>query len=146
MSAEGMGSTMRFLIALASGLIFGLGLIASGMTDPAKVKGFLDLFGAWDPSLALVMGGAIAVGVFAFAKGRQRSRSWTGEHMEIPTLTVIDARLIGGGLLFGIGWGIAGFCPGPALVALGSGFEPALIFSAAMLAGMLVHDRLFAPL
>ncbi len=135
---------MRYLIALSAGLIFGLGLIAGGMTDPAKVKGFLDLFGAWDPSLALVMGGAIAVGVFAFAAGRKRSLSWTGEHMEIPGNTVIDARLLGGGVLFGIGWGIGGFCPGPALVALGSGMAEAGIFVAAMLAGMVLHDRMFA--
>ena len=135
---------MRYLIALSAGLIFGLGLIAGGMTDPAKVKGFLDLFGAWDPSLALVMGGAIAVGVFAFAAGRKRSLSWTGELMEIPGNTVIDARLLGGGVLFGIGWGIGGFCPGPALVALGSGMAEAGIFVAAMLAGMVLHDRMFA--
>lgn len=132
---------MRLLIALASGLVFGLGLIAGGMTDPAKVKGFLDLFGAWDPSLALVMGGAIAVGVFAFAAAKRRTTSWTGEHMEIPSFTAIDARLLGGGALFGIGWGIAGFCPGPALVALGSGLAPAAVFVAAMLAGMWAHDR-----
>ncbi|CAN5126192.1 hypothetical protein BH11PSE10_BH11PSE10_09990 [soil metagenome] len=134
---------MPSLIALLSGLLFGLGLIAGGMTDPAKVKGFLDLFGAWDPSLALVMGGAMAVGVFAFAAAKRRTRSWTGEWMEIPALTVIDARLIVGGLLFGIGWGIAGFCPGPAIVALGSGLGAAWIFVAAMLAGMLIHDRVF---
>ena len=135
---------MRNLIALASGLVFGLGLIASGMTDPAKVKGFLDLFGAWDPSLALVMGGAIAVGVFGFAAARRRSLSWTGEPMELPTQRAIDGRLVGGGVLFGIGWGIAGFCPGPALVAMGSGMAQAWIFGAAMLAGMALHDRFFA--
>jgi uncharacterized protein len=135
---------MRYLFALASGLVFGLGLIAGGMTNPAKVKGFLDLFGAWDPSLGLVMGGAIAVGVFAFAAARQRSRSWTGDPMEIPNSSVIDRRLVLGGVLFGIGWGIGGFCPGPALVALGSGLGSAAVFVAAMLAGMLIHDRVFA--
>jgi uncharacterized protein len=135
---------MRILIALAAGLVFGLGLIAGGMTDPAKVKGFLDLFGAWDPSLALVMGGGIAVGIFAFAAGRKRSLSWTGEHMEIPSSTVIDGRLLMGGVLFGIGWGIGGFCPGPALVALGSGMAEAGIFVLAMLVGMVAHDRLLA--
>ena len=134
---------MRNLIALFSGLIFGFGLIAGGMTDPAKVKGFLDLFGAWDPSLALVMGGAIAVGVFAFASARRRTRSWTGDLMEIPSSTVIDMRLIVGGVLFGIGWGIGGFCPGPALVAMGSGLGSAWLFVAAMVAGMLLHDRIF---
>lgn len=131
----------RYLIALASGLIFGLGLIASGMSNPAKVKGFLDLAGAWDPSLALVMGGAIAVGLAAYAVVRRRSRSWTGEPFEIPAGTLIDHRLIGGGLLFGIGWGIAGFCPGPALVSLASGVTAAWIFVPAMLAGMWVCDH-----
>jgi hypothetical protein len=135
---------MRHLIALASGLVFGLGLITSGMTDPAKVKGFLDLTGAWDPSLALVMGGAISVGLWAFAAARRRARSWTGDAMEVPDDRRIDARLVGGGVLFGIGWGIAGFCPGPALVALAGGFGPAWIFVPAMLAGMVVHDRWLA--
>jgi uncharacterized membrane protein YedE/YeeE len=135
---------MRLLIALVSGLVFGLGLILSGMTDPAKVKGFLDLFGRWDPSLALVMAGAIAVGVFAFAAARRRTRSWTGDAMEIPTGIVVDGRLIGGGVLFGIGWGIGGFCPGPALVALARGWWPAAVFVVAMLAGMAIHDRWLA--
>lgn len=134
---------MRNTISLLSGLVFGVGLIAGGMTQPAKVKGFLDLFGAWDPSLGLVMGGAIAVGVFAFAAARRRSRSWTGDAIELPSSTVIDRRLIGGGVLFGIGWGIAGFCPGPALVALGGGFGQAGLFVAAMLVGMVAHDRFF---
>lgn len=133
---------MRNLIALVSGLIFGLGLIAGGMTNPAKIKGFLDLFGSWDPSLALVMGGAIAVAVFAFTAAKQRDRSWTGDSMVIPTSTVIDWRLIGGGLLFGIGWGTGGFCPGPALVAMSSGLDGAWVFVLAMLVGMIVHDRL----
>ncbi len=130
---------------LLIGLVFALGLIAGGMTDPAKVKGFLDVFGAWDPSLALVMGGAIAVGVLAFAAARRRRTAWTGDAMEIPCVTAIDRRLVGGGVLFGIGWGIAGFCPGPALVASGSGLGSAGIFVAAMLAGMLQHDHFFAP-
>ena len=135
---------MRYAIALVSGLIFGLGLIAGGMTDPGKVKGFLDVFGVWDPSLAFVMGGAIAVGVFAFAAAKRRTSSWTGEHMEIPRNTVIDTRLVLGGVLFGVGWGIGGFCPGPAVVALGSGFGSAATFVAAMLGGMLLHDRFLA--
>jgi uncharacterized protein len=132
------------LFALASGLVFGLGLIAAGMTDPSKVKGFLDFFGAWDPSLGLVMAGAIGVGVFAFAAAKRRRTSWTGEAMELPTHKVIDARLIVGGLLFGIGWGIGGFCPGPALVTMGAGLADAWIFGVAMLAGMALHDRAFA--
>lgn len=135
---------MRDVFSIASGLIFGLGLILGGMSDPAKVKAFLDLFGNWDPSLAFVMGGAIAVGVFAFAAGKKRETSWTGERMEIPTSKVVDTRLIVGGLLFGAGWGIGGFCPGPALVALGSGLMPAAAFVAAMLVGMVVHDRFLA--
>ena len=136
---------MRFLMALVSGLVFGLGLILSGMTNPAKVKGFLDLFGPWDPSLALVMAGAIVIGMVAFAVARRRERAWSGDAMEIPTSTRIDARLIVGGVLFGIGWGIAGFCPGPALVALGSGLGAAWIFVIAMLVGMVLHDRLLTP-
>jgi uncharacterized membrane protein YedE/YeeE len=136
---------MRELMALLSGLIFGLGLILGGMTDPVKVKGFLDVAGAWDPSLALVMGGAIAVGVFAFAAAQRRSRSWSGDRMDIPTSRVIDARLIVGGVLFGTGWGIGGFCPGPALVAMSSGLGSAAVFVIAMLAGMVLHDRFLQP-
>jgi uncharacterized protein len=135
---------MKTLFALLSGLIFGLGLIAAGMTNPIKVKGFLDLFGAWDPSLALVMGGAIAVGAVAFAVARRRTASWTGEPMNIPASTTIDGRLLTGGALFGIGWGVAGLCPGPALVAASSGSAAALVFVAAMLVGMTVHDRWLA--
>jgi uncharacterized membrane protein YedE/YeeE len=133
---------MGSLIALASGLVFGLGLIASGMTDPAKVKGFLDLFGAWDPSLALVMGGAIAVGVGAFALARRRTLSWSGDRIELPGSTVIDRRLLLGGVLFGTGWGVGGFCPGPAIVASSAGSLSALLFVAAMLVGMVLHDQL----
>jgi uncharacterized protein len=124
-----------------SGLVFGLGLILAGMTEPLKVKGFLDIAGAWDPSLVLVMGGAIAVGAVAFSLARQRKKSWTGAPMEIPNDQTIDKRLVIGGTLFGIGWGIAGFCPGPALVALGSGSASAAIFVVAMLVGMVVHDQ-----
>lgn len=136
-----MGHAFGFL----SGLVFGIGLILAGMADPMKVKGFLDLAGAWDPSLALVMGGAIAVGVFAFAAARRRTTAWSGDRIDIPSNTTIDARLIGGGLLFGAGWGIGGFCPGPALVAMSSGLGSAAIFVVAMLAGMALHDRFLAP-
>ena len=135
---------MRQLLALAAGLIFGIGLIAGGMTDPAKAKGFLDLAGAWDPSLALVMGGGIAVGLVAFALARKQKVSWSGDPIDLPANNRIDARLLIGGALFGTGWGIGGFCPGPALVALGSGLMPAAIFVVAMLAGMLIHDRILA--
>jgi uncharacterized membrane protein YedE/YeeE len=127
---------MQILTSLLAGLVFGLGLLLSGMADPAKVLGFLDLAGAWDPSLALVMGGAIAVGLPAFALARGRSQSLIGAPMRLPTARQVDRRLVGGSLLFGIGWGIAGFCPGPALVALGMGLAPALVFVAAMVAGM----------
>jgi uncharacterized membrane protein YedE/YeeE len=129
------------LLGLASGLVFGLGLILAGMAEPLKVKAFLDLAGAWNPSLALVMGGAIAVGLFAFARAARQARSWTGTPMEIPQNRSIDRRLVVGGLMFGTGWGVAGFCPGPALVALGSGSGAALWFVGAMLAGMVLHDR-----
>jgi uncharacterized membrane protein YedE/YeeE len=136
---------MNAVLALLSGLVFGLGLIVSGMTDPAKVKGFLDLFGAWNPSLGLVMAGAIAVTVIALALARRRSRSWSGEPIDLPTSTVIDRRLVAGGVLFGIGWGIGGFCPGPAVVTMSSGLGAAWIFGLAMLVGMAVHDRLLQP-
>jgi len=136
---------MNGAFAFFSGLLFGLGLIGSGMTNPAKVKGFLDVAGAWDPSLALVMAGAIAVGAFAFAAAKRRTTSWSGERIELPSSTLIDRRLVIGGMLFGAGWGIAGFCPGPALVAMGGGLGAAWIFGVAMLAGMLVHDRWLAP-
>lgn len=118
------------------GLVFGLGLIISGMTDPTKVLGFLDLAGLWDPSLAFVMGGAILVGVFAFAVARKRTTSVLGGAMQLPTARHIDRRLVLGSLLFGAGWGIAGFCPGPAIVSLGAGEPKALVFVLAMLAGM----------
>ncbi len=136
---------MNAFIAAVSGLVFGIGLLLAGMANPMKVKAFLDLAGAWDPSLALVMAGAIAVAAGAFAIARQRTRSWSGATMEIPTERRIDIRLVLGGVLFGTGWGIAGFCPGPALVALGSGIGAALWFVPAMVAGMLLHDRLLAP-
>jgi hypothetical protein len=131
---------MAALIALVSGLLFGIGLIAGGMTDPARIKAFLDVAGAWDPSLALVMGGAVAVGLVAFARVPRQRQAWAGGAIALPAATTIDARLIGGGVLFGIGWGWAGFCPGPAWVAMASGSGAALWFVAAMLAGMWVHD------
>ena len=122
--------------SLLAGLIFGLGLIVSGMANPAKVLGFLDLAGRWDPSLAFVMGGAIAVGLVAFRFARRRTSSFLGEAMRLPTGNRVDRRLLTGSVLFGVGWGIAGFCPGPALVALGMGETKAVLFVAAMLVGM----------
>lgn len=133
---------MPTFFALLAGAVFGIGLIVSGMADPAKVLGFLDLAGNWDPSLAFVMGGAILVGVIAFTFARKRTVSLLGLQMRMPTATQVDKRLVGGGLLFGIGWGIAGFCPGPALVALGTGEQKALIFVAAMLVGMVLFELL----
>jgi uncharacterized protein len=131
---------MFVFTSLLAGLVFGLGLIVSGMANPAKVLGFLDLAGAWDPSLALVMAGAIAVSFFAFLFAKNRTRSLIGADMKLPGAGRIDRRLIGGSLLFGMGWGAAGFCPGPGLVALGMGEGKALVFVAAMLAGMAVFE------
>lgn len=131
---------MTALTALLSGLVFGLGLILSGMSNPAKVLGFLDLAGAWDPSLALVMAGAIAVGLFPFFLARKRKVSWMGAPMRLPAARSIDRRLVIGSMLFGTGWGIAGFCPGPGLVALGMGEIKALVFVVAMLAGMAMFE------
>ena len=127
---------MTVLASLLAGLVFGLGLIVSGMADPAKVLGFLDLAGAWDPSLALVMAGAIAVGGLGFAVAKRRTVSFLGAAMKLPTSRDIDRRLLIGSVLFGIGWGVAGFCPGPGLVALGMGEVKALVFVVAMLLGM----------
>ena len=131
---------MRAFMALAAGLVFGIGLIVSGMTDPSKVLGFLDLAGAWDPSLALVMAGAIAVGTFAFALADKRTRSLLGDVMRLPTATQIDRRLVMGGVLFGIGWGLAGYCPGPALAALLTGAVKPLVFVLALVAGMATFE------
>ena len=136
-----MNRAIEFIV----GLLFGWGLLISGMTDPGKVQGFLDLAGAWDPSLAFVMGGAVLVGLFAFAVARRRTTTLLGGALKLPTATQIDKRLVVGGLLFGIGWGLAGFCPGPGLVSLASGELKALVFVAAMVAGMLgfeITDRL----
>lgn len=119
------------------GLLFGLGLMLSGMTDPGKVIGFLDLFGAWDPSLALVMGGAIAVGFFAFGVAQKRTTNFFGGVLRFPTNTQIDKPLVIGSLLFGAGWGWAGFCPGPAMVSMADGQPKAMMFVVAMLVGML---------
>lgn len=131
---------MKHLIEFAIGLLFGLGLILAGMTDPGKVLAFLDLAGAWDPSLAFVMGGAIAVGAVAFAVARRRTTAVLGGAMQLPARRDIDRPLVVGSLVFGIGWGLAGFCPGPAVVALGAGHWQALVFVLAMLAGMALHD------
>ena len=133
---------MLVFAAFLSGLVFGLGLILSGMANPAKVLGFLDLAGAWDPSLALVMGGAIAAAVAPFAWARKRQKSLLGAPMQLPTSTRLDRRLVLGSLVFGVGWGLAGFCPGPALVGLGMGVPQASVFVLAMLTGMGLFELL----
>ena len=133
---------MFIFTSLLAGLVFGLGLIVSGMANPAKVIGFLDLTGNWDPSLALVMAGAIIISFFAFLVAQKRTRSLIGADMRLPGGRQIDRRLVVGGLLFGIGWGIAGFCPGPGLVALGMGEVKALVFVASMLTGMITFEFL----
>ena len=122
------------------GLLFGMGLILSGMTDPGKVIGFLDLFGAWDPSLALVMGGAIGVGFFAFALAKKRTANFLGGALHLPKSNDIDRPLVIGAVLFGVGWGLAGFCPGPALVSLAAGQPKAAVFVVFMLAGMVIFE------
>ncbi|MGU3346027.1 YeeE/YedE family protein [Pseudomonas monsensis] len=127
---------MALFYAWLAGLIFGIGLLISGMTNPAKVIGFLDLAGHWDPSLAFVMAGAIAVAAVGFKFARTRTRSLLGLPMNLPTARHIDRRLVVGSLLFGIGWGLAGVCPGPALVLLGSGIGKGAVFVIAMLVGM----------
>ena len=133
---------MRKLTALMAGLIFGLGLYLSGMTDPAKVLGFLDLAGDWDPSLALVMAGALAVSSVAFYFARRRQVSLLGAPLQIPTNRKIDRRLVLGSLLFGMGWAIAGLCPGPALALLLTGRWQIVVFTLAMLLGMLIFEGL----
>lgn len=133
---------MRNLSAFVAGLIFGIGLLLAGMANPAKVLGFLDLAGAWDPSLALVMVGAIGVAMLPFTWARRQSRSLLGAAMQLPQKRELDRRLILGSLVFGIGWGIAGICPGPGVAILLTGHWQALLFVAAMLAGMLLFTAL----
>lgn len=131
---------MTIFSALLSGLLFGIGLIVSGMTDPSKVLGFLDLAGKWDPSLAFVMGGAIIIGSLVFPFATKRNRSVLGSPMRLPTATVIDRRLVLGGLTFGVGWGLAGYCPGPALASLTHGGAKPWAFFIAMLGGMALFE------
>ncbi|MDR3415489.1 MAG: YeeE/YedE family protein [Nevskia sp.] len=133
---------MNIVSAFFAGLLFGVGLIVAGMANPAKVLAFLDLAGAWDPSLALVMGAAIAVGLPVFAAFGRRRASLLGEPLQIPANRTIDRRLIAGSALFGVGWGMAGICPGPAVVLLGAGVPRAVLFVAAMLAGMALFEWL----
>ena len=131
---------MQIIMAWVAGLIFGIGLILSGMTDPSKVLGFLDLGGNWNPSLAFVMGGAVSVAFIGFRLAARRKRALLGGPMLLPTATRIDRRLLLGSLAFGCGWGLAGYCPGPALASLASGGVKPLIFAIAMLAGMAIFE------
>lgn len=135
---------MRKLAAFFAGLLFGFGLLLAGMANPAKVLGFLDLAGHWDPSLALVMIAAIGVALPFFAWARRHGRALLGGAMQLPQRRELDARLVGGSLLFGVGWGIAGICPGPALVTFAAGHWQGALFCLAMLAGMALHARLEA--
>ncbi|MFJ4144419.1 DUF6691 family protein [Pseudomonas sp. NPDC089734] len=129
---------MRTFTALLAGVLFGLGLLMAGMTNPAKVLGFLDLAGQWDPSLALVMVGAIVVAFLPFRWAGKRRQSLLGAPMQLPVSRTLDKRLVGGSLLFGIGWGVAGLCPGPAVATLLTAQWQPLVFVLSMLAGMLI--------
>ena len=133
---------MHRFIEFLVGLLFGWGLLIAGMTDPAKVIGFLDLAGAWDPSLAFVMGGGVLVGLVGFALAKKRTTSFLGSAMHLPTSRDIDRRLVLGSLTFGAGWGLAGFCPGPGIVAMGAGESKATLFVVAMIAGMWAFELL----
>jgi len=128
---------------LAAGTLFGLGLALSGMLDPVRVQGFLDIFGVWDPSLAFVLGGAVAVAMAGMAWLRRMSRPLLADRFHWPVNTRIDAPLVIGSAIFGLGWGLGGFCPGPAMASLSLGLTPTLVFVAFMLAGMVAHDRFF---
>lgn len=132
-------------ISLASGVLFGAGLAISGMIDPARVRAFLDVDGAWDPTLAFVMGGAIVPMAIAWAIVRRRTRPLVASAFHLPATTPIDARLLTGAALFGIGWGTAGLCPGPAIAALAVAPGPALVFCAGMAVGFALFRFVPAP-
>jgi uncharacterized membrane protein YedE/YeeE len=130
---------MQSVVAGICGVVFGAGLAISGMTNPAKVLAFLDVTGRWDPTLAFVMGGALLVSTAGFALARRRERPWLSLSFGIPTRRDIDAPLVGGAALFGVGWGLVGLCPGPALASLSRGSAEIAIFVAAMIAGVVLH-------
>ena len=132
----------RLAVAFACGALFALGLAISGMTHPTKVLAFLDFTGAWDPSLALVMGGGVLVNVLLFRVALRRGTPLLGGAFALPDRRAIDARLVGGAALFGVGWGLGGFCPGPAIVSVAGGAAPVILFVVAMLVGIALHDRL----
>lgn len=134
---------LRMLVNLFAGTLFGLGLAVSGMVDPAKVIGFLDIAGDWDPTLAFVMGGALLVTIPAFRMIFKRPRPVLANNFELPPKKEVDTRLLGGSALFGVGWGLSGFCPGPAATALATGLTPVFAFIAAMIAGMAIYKWIF---
>ena len=129
---------LKNIIGLLAGLLFGFGLLISGMTDPTKVQGFLDVFGAWDISLALVMGGGLVVAIIGVQLAKRQQTSWIGTLIELPSKTTINKKLLIGAMLFGIGWGLVGICPGPGIVLLGTGQWQAYVFIPAMIVGMLI--------
>ena len=133
---------LKNIIGLLAGLLFGFGLLLSGMTDPVKVQGFLDIFGAWDISLALVMGGGLMVAIVGVQLAKRQQTSWIGSLIELPSKTVINKKLVIGAMLFGIGWGLVGICPGPGIVLLGTGQWQAYVFIPAMIVGMLAYQWL----
>ncbi|MCH1782904.1 MULTISPECIES: DUF6691 family protein [Psychrobacter] len=133
---------LKNIIGLLAGLLFGFGLLISGMTEPVKVQGFLDVFGAWDISLALVMGGGLAVAIVGVQLAKRQQTSWIGTLIEMPNKTTINKKLLIGAMLFGIGWGLVGICPGPGIVLLGTGQWQAYVFIPAMIVGMLVYQWL----
>ena len=133
---------LKNIIGLMAGLLFGIGLLISGMTDPTKVQGFLDVFGAWDISLALVMGGGLIVAIIGVQLAKRQQTSWIGTLIELPSKTVINKQLLIGAILFGIGWGLVGICPGPGIVLLGTGQWQAYVFIPAMIVGMLIYQWL----
>ncbi|MFZ9648603.1 MAG: DUF6691 family protein [Fluviibacter sp.] len=135
-----MSRAMQWVTAGLAGLLLGLGLILSGMANPAKVIGFLDVAGPWDPSLGLVMGGGLVVGSIGFALLKKQPKTLSGEPLNLPASRKIDLRLILGSVLFGIGWGITGICPGPGLVLLGAGIPEGVIYVASLLAGMTLYS------
>jgi len=139
--------TMRTLLAaIGAGLVFGAGLALSDMTNPAKIQNFLDLFGTWDPSLAFVMGGALAVSALGYRVARRRGAPLLAGTFTLPTRRDIDPELLAGAALFGIGWGLGGLCPGPSLAGLLQGVPGIYIFVAAMLAGIVIHREVYTPL
>ncbi len=133
---------LKNIIGLLTGLLFGFGLLISGMTDPVKVQGFLDIFGAWDISLALVMGGGLLVAIVGVQMAKRQQTSWIGTKIELPSKTTINKKLLNGAMLFGIGWGLVGICPGPGIVLLGTGQWQAYVFIPAMIVGMLIFQWL----